>query len=67
MAYKKPNVKKRRVKAKSLRVMNESVLREFKEQHPEHKDITLTEFNAIVKKFNTNIVNYMNKNIHSSI
>lgn len=64
MAYKKPNVKKRRVKAKSLRVMNESVLREFKEQHPEHKDITLTEFNAIVKKFNTNIVNEVisNKN-----
>jgi hypothetical protein len=56
MAYKKPNVRKRRVKSKSSHVMNEKVLREFKEQHPEHKDITLTEFNAIVKRFNTNIV-----------
>lgn len=44
--------------------MNESVLREFKEQHPEHKGITLTEFNAIVKRFNTNIVDEVisNKN-----
>ena len=55
MTYKRPNVKKSRVKIKSTRVMNEKVMREFRAEYPEHEDITLTEFNRIIKAFNTNI------------
>tara|TARA_R110000772_G_scaffold224422_1_gene335059 strand:+ start:1736 stop:2239 length:504 start_codon:yes stop_codon:yes gene_type:complete len=64
MMYRKPNVKSSRVKMKSSRVMNDGALREFKKKHPEHKDITLTKFNAIVKQFNVNIVDEVisNKN-----
>ena len=35
--------------------MNEKVMREFRAEYPEHRSITLTEFNKIVKAFNTNI------------
>lgn len=56
MSYKAPNVNKPRVKRKATRIMDVASLREFKKQYPEHKNITLTEFNAILRQFNTNIV-----------
>ena len=56
MSYKKPNIKGPRVKMKSTRVMNEVMLRVFKNKHPEYKNLTLADFNTVVKKFNENII-----------
>jgi len=56
MTYKRPNRKKPRVKTKSSHVMSRSKLAEFKKKYPEHKGITESQFNAIIKKFNSNIV-----------
>ncbi len=36
--------------------MNATTLREFKKQYPEHKEILLSDFNRIIKQFNTNIL-----------
>ena len=56
MSYKTPNRKAPRVRLKTARVMNAKALLEFKEQYPEYSNLTLTEFNGIVKQFNKNIV-----------
>jgi hypothetical protein len=56
MTYKTPNLKGPRVKKKSSHVMSESLFKEFKKKHPEHKDINLTEFNRILRQFNNNII-----------
>tara|TARA_R110002126_G_scaffold219916_1_gene365281 strand:+ start:34 stop:537 length:504 start_codon:yes stop_codon:yes gene_type:complete len=56
MMYRKPNVKSSRVRKKTTRIMNRTAMLQFKKEYPEHKNITLTQFNAILKKFNSNIV-----------
>jgi len=56
MSYKTPNINKSRVKRKATRIMNAASLSEFKKEYPEYKEITLTEFNTIIKQFNKNIV-----------
>lgn len=56
MAYKTPNLKGPRVKKKSSHVMGYHSFKEFLKKHPEHKGLKLSEFNTILRKFNTNIV-----------
>lgn len=56
MAYRKPNVKGTRIRAKSTIIMSEKRLMEFKEKFPEYESLTLVEFNKIVKQFNLNII-----------
>lgn len=56
MTYKKPNRKAPRARLKSARVMDAQTFKEFKEKHPEYNDLTLTEFNGIIKQFHKNIV-----------
>lgn len=36
--------------------MTQSLFREFKKKHPEHKDMILSEFNNILRRFNHNII-----------
>jgi hypothetical protein len=61
MAYKKPNVKGSRVRAKSTVIMSEKRLKEFKKKFPEYESLTLGEFNSIVKQFNLNIIDAVEK------
>lgn len=56
MTYKKPNRKAPRARLKSARVMDAQTFKEFKEKHPEYSDLTLTEFNGIIKQFHKDIV-----------
>jgi len=56
MTYKAPNLNSSRVKKISSHVMSESLFKEFKKKHPEHKDMILAEFNAILRQFNSNII-----------
>jgi hypothetical protein len=56
MNYRKPNRKGPRARLKVARVMDAKALKEFKKHYPEHSDLTLTEFNGIIKQFNKNIV-----------
>ena len=56
MTYKIPNRKKPRVKIKRSHVMNPSKFCEFKKKYPEHSDISLFEFNKIIRKFNNNVI-----------
>lgn len=60
--YKKPNRKGSRLRKKSSVVMDRTMLKKFKEQHPEYASLTLPEFNAIVKQFNENIIEEVLKN-----
>lgn len=36
--------------------MSDSLFLEFKKKHPEYKDMILSEFNAILRQFNNNII-----------
>jgi len=56
MSYKRPNNKGPRVRVGTARVMDSKALTRFKQAHPEHKELTLAGFNAIVKQFHNNIV-----------
>jgi hypothetical protein len=56
MTYKVPNKKAPRVRLKNVRIMNSKTLKEFHKLHPEHKGISLSEFNGIIKQFNENII-----------
>ena len=56
MTYKAPNLKGSRIKRKSSHVMSDSLFLEFKKKHPEYKDMILSEFNAILRQFNNNII-----------
>jgi len=62
MAYKRPNRKAPRVRTKTTRIMNQQMLRDFKEKHPEYQDLTLVEYNGILKQFNQNIIDEVIEN-----
>ena len=56
MAYKKPNRKGPRVREKSTLIMSKKKMTEFKKKFPEYQSLTLSEFNSIIRQFNTNIM-----------
>jgi|TARA_R110000868_G_scaffold5681_6_gene33616 hypothetical protein len=62
MSYKKPNITGPRVKKKLTHIMSELELKYFKNKHPEYKDLKLSEFNNVIKKFNHNIINEVIEN-----
>lgn len=62
MSYKKPNRKGNRVRKKISPVMDSTLLSEFKKQHPKYNDITLVQFNSIIKQFNNNIIDEIIEN-----
>jgi hypothetical protein len=55
MSYKKPDRKGKRLRKKSTSVMDKYSIKKFQEMYPEH-NVTLKEFNNIVRHFNSNIV-----------
>lgn len=56
MAYKIPNRKNPRFRIKSSNLLGKEMFKAFKEKYPEHSELTMTEFNNIVRTFNKNIV-----------
>lgn len=56
MDYKKPNRKGPRAREKSTLIMSHKKMTEFKNKFPEYKSLTLSEFNSIIRQFNTNII-----------
>lgn len=55
MSYKKPDRTGKRLRKHSSVIMNYNAMKRFKELYPEY-DITLKEFNKILKAFNSNII-----------
>ena len=53
--YKKPDVKAPRFRYDRLSVLTDSALKEFKEKHPEYKNVSNNVLKKIIKNFNTNI------------
>lgn len=55
MSYKKPDRTGKRVRKHSSVIMDYDKMKKFKELNPEY-DITLTEFNKVLRTFNSNII-----------
>ena len=62
MGYNKPDRTGKRFRKSSFVIMNNKKLNEFKELYPEYNDISLTEFNNIIKSFNDEIINAIVEN-----
>jgi hypothetical protein len=62
MGYKLPNRKGRRSRKSSFVIMDKTKLTEFKRIYPEHSNLSLKEFNEVVKYFNDEIINTVIEN-----
>jgi len=56
MGYSAPNLKGTRLRKKTTSIMNRKRFTKFLKQHPEYKGMTISQFNAIVRQFNNDIV-----------
>jgi hypothetical protein len=56
MSYKVPNKKGSRVRKPTKSIVDFKMLINFKNKHPEYSSITKTDFNKIIREFNSNIV-----------
>lgn len=50
--FKKPDVTAPRYRLCSMRLIDENMLKKFREKHPEFKHITMSQFRSIIKTFN---------------
>ena len=62
MGYIKPNRKGKRFRKSSFIIMNKSKLSEFKKMYSEHNNVSLKEFNNVVKSFSNEIINSVIEN-----
>lgn len=62
MGYIKPNRKGKRFRKSAFIIMNRSMLFEFKKMYSEHSDISLKEFNHVVKSFSNEVIDSVIEN-----
>lgn len=53
--YKEPDVKGPRFRQKGINIVDNTFLKEFKEKYPKYKDLTISEINKIMKKYNETV------------